>query len=223
MKTNAASSLTSVVLSSMALTVAISTSTIASEDEHREHGAHQHGKAQLNVIQEKSELAIMLETPAMNVFGFEHEPKNSEQKEIVEHAVKDLKKLSTLIEMDKNAACEIVKVDVDQPFGKHDEDEHEDEHEHEHEEKDEHDHDDEHKEKNELDEKHEEQEESTHSDIDVEVVYNCKNATKLTQLDLSNFFKRFSGFEDIDAQIIVNGQQSATELSKKQPILTLKK
>ncbi|HIE16253.1 MAG TPA: DUF2796 domain-containing protein, partial [Bacteroidales bacterium] len=47
--------------------------------------------------------------------------------------------------------------------------------------------------------------------------------SKLTTIDLTAFFKRFPLFEELDAQGIINGQQTAAELSKKQPILSLKK
>ncbi|WP_299878117.1 DUF2796 domain-containing protein [uncultured Cocleimonas sp.] len=216
---------------------AFATSVFASENEHREHGAHQHGQAQLNVILENNDLMVMLETPAMNVFGFEHEPKNVEQKKVVELAIKDLENISPYIKTDSSAECKIAKIDVDQPFDAHGEH-------NEHEAKDDHDHDDdhkaEHKAKDDHDEKHDEghakehddhedheehekHEESAHSDIDVEITYKCENGAKLTQLDLSAFFKRFPGFEDIDAQIIANGQQNAAELTKDQTMLILKK
>ena len=206
MKKNSLLTLTLMISSS-----ALATSVFASENEHREHGAHQHGQAQLNVILENNDLMVMLETPAMNVFGFEHEPKNAEQKKVVKLAVKDLENISPYIKTDKSAECKIVKIDVDQPFKDHDHDEKYDEgHAKEHDDHDEH-------------EEHEKHEESSHSDIDVEIAYKCENGAKLTQLDLSGFFKRFPGFEDIDAQTIANGQQNAAELTKDQTILMLKK
>ena len=178
----------------------ISSSVFASENEHREHGAHQHGQAQLNVILEKNDLMVMLETPAMNIFGFEHEPKNEEQKKVVELAIKDIEKITPYFKTDQSAECKIVKIDVDQPFTDHEE-----------------------KDSDEHEAEHEKHEESAHSDVDIEIAFNCQQPSKLTQLDLTDLFKRFPGFQELDAQIISNGQQNAVELTKEQTVLELKK
>lgn len=231
---------------STVLTLAFLTSSIAiaAEDEHREHGAHEHGHATLNVIVEKNDLLVILESPAMNVFGFEHKPENHEQTTIAELAVKDLENFSSLVTLDENAKCSINKATINQPFklghddhehgntAEHKDDEHHDDHkdEHKHDEhKDEHKHaehkDDEHHDdhKGEHKDHDEDHKESTHSDVDIEISYSCKYASKLTKMDLTPLFKRFPLFVELDAQGIINGQQSASELSKKQAIFSLKK
>jgi len=176
------------------------------QNDHREHDAHEHGHAQLSVIVEKNELQIMLETPAMNVFGFEHKPENEKQHKTVESAVKDLKNFTSLLTLDRNAKCRLVKSEVKQPFDEEDSKDHNEEHDEKH------------------DDKHEkEHEESAHTDVDVEVAFTCDNSSKLTTIDLTAFFKRFPLFEELDVQGIINGQQMAAELTKKQPFLSLKK
>lgn len=185
-------------------TLALLSPTIvfAENNEHREHDAHQHGHAQLSVILEKNALSIMLESPAMNVFGFEHKPKNEEQNKSVLLAIKDLEKPEQLLQINKSAKCTLAKVDVHNPFmTKKD---------HEHEKKHEEGHEDSYK-------------ESAHTDVDIEISFTCQKPSNLTKIDLSSLFKRFPNFEDIDAQKIVNGQQSADELSKKQPVFILNK
>jgi Protein of unknown function (DUF2796) len=47
---------------------------LADEAEHREHGPHVHGVAQLNVALDGNVLWIELNSPAMNIVGFEHAP-----------------------------------------------------------------------------------------------------------------------------------------------------
>ena len=210
------------------LILALSTSNMAiaeEKDEHREHGAHEHGHASLSVILEKNELVVMLETPAMNVFGFEHKPKNEEQHKVVHEAVEDLENFGTLLSVDSSANCSVIKTEVKQPFemaeGKDHKDEHDD-HKDEHDDhKDEHDdHKDEHAEKHkDHDDDHKE---SVHSDVDVEITYSCENASKLTKMDLSPLFKRFPLFVELDAQGIINSQQSAAELNKANPVLSLR-
>ena len=106
----------------LALALLSTSVAIAEKDEHREHDAHEHGHAQLSVIVEKNELLIMLETPALNVFGFEHKPENDKQHKTVDLAVKDLKNFAPLLTVDASAKCRLVKSEVKQPF---DEEEHE--------------------------------------------------------------------------------------------------
>lgn len=199
----------------LTLSLLASSVALATEDEHREHGAHEHGHAQMSVIVEKNDLLISLESPAINVFGFEHKPENKMQHKKVGDAVKDLEKVQSLITLDKSANCNLVKSKVDQPFEIAHADEDKDEHKHDADHKDEHD---EHK----HDEDHAEHKESTHSDVDVEITYACKDASKLTKMDLSGLFKRFPIFEELDVQGIINGKQTATELSKDQAVLSLK-
>jgi len=232
----------------LTLSLLSSSVALAAEDEHREHGAHEHGHAQMSVIVEKNELLISLESPAINIFGFEHKPENQMQHKKIVDSVKDLENTNTLITLDESANCSLVKTEVEHPFEiahaddhkdehKHDEkhDDHKDEHKHdeEHDEhKDEHkqdeehdDHKDEHKHDEEHDDhkdEHKHDEESTHSDVDVEIAYTCKDASKLTKMDLSGLFKRFPIFEELDVQGIINGQQTAAELNKDQAVLSLK-
>lgn len=244
----------------LAMAILSSNVAYAEKEEHREHGAHEHGHAQLSVIVEKNELLVSIETPAMNVFGFEHKPKNEEQMHVVETAVEDLEKFGSLLTVDSGAKCSFVKAKVEQPFEiseehhddhkdehKDHDDDHKDEHKDDHDEhakhdddhKDEHkDHDDDHKDehkdghdehakhdddhKDEHKDHDEHEEESAHTDVDVEISYSCKDASKLEKMDLTAFFKRFPLFEELEAQGIINGKQSAAELSAKQPVFSLK-
>jgi len=83
------------------LTLALLTSTSSfAKEEHREHGAHEHGHAQLSVVTEKNDMILALDTPSMNLFGFEHEPRNDEQKATVIKAVKSLEDFSSLVILD---------------------------------------------------------------------------------------------------------------------------
>ena len=57
------------------------------EHEHRQHGAHVHGAAQLTVAQEGTQVLLELESPAANIFGFEHPPSDAQQRTVVREAV----------------------------------------------------------------------------------------------------------------------------------------
>lgn len=58
----------------LATSLLLATSAGAAAGEHREHGAHEHGVAQLNLVLEGEKLLIELASPGVNIVGFEHAP-----------------------------------------------------------------------------------------------------------------------------------------------------
>ncbi len=85
----------------------------ANDPEHRKHDSHEHGVAQLNIVWEGNTLHLELESPAMNIIGFEHMPGNSEQRAAVEHAVAELEKGSALFTFSADASCRLVEARVE--------------------------------------------------------------------------------------------------------------
>ena len=85
----------------------------AEEHAHRQHEAHAHGVAQLNIAIEDQRLHIELSSPAMNLVGFEHTPRNEKEKQHVQQAVAILKQAAPLFELTPAAQCKPVSVDVD--------------------------------------------------------------------------------------------------------------
>ena len=71
---------------------------------------------------------------------------------------------------------------------------------------------------------HEEEEEAeeTHSDIDVAYGVECQNPDDLESLDASGLFARFPNFEALQVQWISDTQQSATELTADDSIVSFK-
>ncbi len=61
----------------------------------------------------------------------------------------------------------------------------------------------------------------SHSEITVSWVFNCENADEISELDASQLFAEFPGFEDIDAQWISPTEQSAGELTPSSTTLSL--
>jgi hypothetical protein len=68
----------------------------------------------------------------------------------------------------------------------------------------------------------EEHEEETHSDIDVAYAVQCQNPDALESLDASGLFVRFPNFEALQVQWISDTQQSATELTADNSIVSFK-
>ena len=59
----------------------------ASDEQHREHEAHEHGHGTLDIVVEGEELAIELRIPAVNVVGFEHAPRDEAEREAIRKAL----------------------------------------------------------------------------------------------------------------------------------------
>jgi hypothetical protein len=81
-------------LATMSLILTMNTSAFGSEIEvereiHPEHAKslsqHIHGKAELQMVLEDHQLSVELNSPAMNLLGFEHDIRNSEDQIIVEN------------------------------------------------------------------------------------------------------------------------------------------
>lgn len=163
----------------------------AHDDHDHEHGSlgkHEHGVASLNVALDGQTLEIQLESPAMNLVGFEHEANSDADKAKVAAARKQLEQPQVLFALPAEAKCSLKEAELESPlFGnaKHEE------HEHEHDE--DHDH--------------------GHSDIDASYDFTCANPAALKTLELSNFFSTFPATEKLEVQLIGPSGQQGAELS----------
>lgn len=154
---------------------------------HEEHGSlgkHEHGVASLNVALDGQTLEIQLESPAMNLVGFEHEAKSDADKAKVTAARQHLEQPQALFALPIEAKCALQDSELDSPlFGGHAHDEHE--------------HADEH----------------GHSDIDASYRFACANAEALQTLELGSFFGTFPGTEKLEVQLIGPSGQQGAELT----------
>lgn len=153
-------------------------------EEHGSLGAHEHGVASLNVALDGQTLEIQLESPAMNLIGFEHEAKSDADKAKVASARKHLAQPQALFALPIEAKCALQESELDSPlFGaaEHAEHEHGDEH--------------------------------GHSDIDASYRFACANAEALKTLELGSFFGTFPGTEKLEVQLIGPGGQQGAELT----------
>ena len=188
---------------------------IASQNEHEQHGTHEHGKALLNLVQEGNELEIEIRSPSINVVGFEHQPKTDPQKKTAQEATQTLKAANQVFALPASAGCRLEhsKVLAFRAEGEHD-DHHKEEHAS--------GHDDHHKEEHasEHDDHHNEEHEATHSEFHLEYEFSCNTPENLKSVGV-NLFKLFPGFEEIEAQIITSSGQTAQELTKGQSTINL--
>jgi len=80
--------------------------------EYRQHEAHEHGVAHLNVAQDGNNLFMELISPAVNIVSFEHPPHTQEQKAAVRAAVDTLEEGESLFGLSRDAGCGLVKSSV---------------------------------------------------------------------------------------------------------------
>ncbi|KHD23793.1 zinc-binding protein [Vibrio caribbeanicus] len=228
-------------LSPIAALIAVAVSHVAiAEEGFRQHEAHVHGEVELNIAQDGKELLMEITAPGADVVGFEHAPKNDEQKKILADAVATLNQADSVFTLSAAAGCHVEHVAVTHTLGKesdhhdHDEHKHDDHHDHDHDEHkhdDHHDHDhDEHKHDDHHDHDHDEHKHDDHHDHDhehsghgeftVEYHYHCDNIAKLETIDTA-WFKQFPATEALKVNVLTDTKQEALRLQPKRTEISL--
>lgn len=159
----------------------------AHDDHDHDHahgtlGAHEHGVAKLNAVLDGNTLELELDSPAMNLVGFEHVASSDTDKAKVAAVRQQLEQPLKLFSLPAAAGCKEDQQELESPlFGDAPKaDDEEDEHEHGHQ----------------------------HSDIGAHYQLTCANPDKLTQVDLAPLFKAFPATQKINVQLIgPNGQK----------------
>ncbi len=170
-------------------------------EEGREHGAHAHGIARLDIAVENGTVQLDLASPASNLIGFEHAPVDSKESAILEQAVANLKQGNKLMAFTPAAQCTQKKVLVKSGLLDH-AGEMDDDHDHDAEE--EHHHEDEAEHEDNADE---------HADIMAFWEFSCAHAEALHEIDFKGLFQRFPGTRQLRIQAALPGGQTAVELT----------
>ncbi|WDH34783.1 DUF2796 domain-containing protein [Pseudomonas chlororaphis] len=166
------------------------------DHEHGSLGAHEHGVARLNAALDGQTLELELESPAMNLVGFEHAASTDADKAKVASVRAQLEKPLALFSLPPAAGCVVAQQELESPlFGDKPEDHDEDHddaksaggHEHHHE----------------------------HSEIHAHYQFTCATPGALKNLDLAGVFKTFPATQKIQVQLISpSGQQGVEATSK---------
>lgn len=183
------------------------------DHEHRQHGAHVHGVAALNLALEGSEVQIEFDSPAANIVGFEHAPSSSDDHAALDKAVATLEDGDTLFRFNDDAGCRMETATVTSEML---DGEHAEHHGHAHAETEGHDHQGEPAHTGEHEHDHEGE---THSDIEAAYHFECDTPDKLTRLTVE-LFEAFSGMEKIKVQYVIERKQGAAELTAKDHVVT---
>jgi hypothetical protein len=190
----------------LALGACFSTTLHAEGHGHRHHQAHEHGVGQLNIAIEQHQLHLELESPAMNIVGFEHKPRNEKQHKAVEQAVARLREGEKLFLTSHEAGCSLQQAQVDTSLLEGD---------------DEHHHDGGHDEHHQHDAHHEEEHgEEAHADFTASYRFECHKPEALKSITVK-LFAAFPATEELEVQLLSGQGQSATELTSSNPKLEL--
>ena len=157
------------------------------DHEHGSLGAHEHGVGRLNAVLDAKTLELELESPAMNLVGFEHLATTAADKAKVAAVRKQLEQPLALFSLPKAAGCVVSTQELESPlFG----DKPEDDHDHA------------------TDGKGAAAHDHDHSEIHAHYQFTCATPTALKNLDLANIFKTFPATLKIQVQLIgPSGQQ----------------
>jgi len=181
--------------------------TAARAEERRQHDAHEHGHATMQVVLEGDELAINIEAPGMDIVGFERAPKGDAEKARIQQAVGQLEDVKAMFVLPEKAMCSVTEAHAEHASleaDKHDDhSDHKDEHKHS-------DHKDEHKHSGHKDDHKDEA--SKHSAFDAHYAWRCEKPEALEYIDV-RYFETFPATDEIEALIIGPNGQSAQELT----------
>jgi hypothetical protein len=179
----------------------------------RHHEAHVHGVARMNVALEGDALFIELISPAANIVGFEHAPRNAEQKAALRNALETLRAGMDLFTPSADAGARLVEAKVESDIS--DDDKHPPEvgHNHGHN----HDPGPGHKLASQSPNQHghspaEDHDHDHHSDFRVQYHFVLQHPEKLTHVDVMAF-RIFPGIEHIEVQLLTGAKQTALKLS----------
>jgi hypothetical protein len=162
----------------------------------REHGAHVHGSARLDIALEGDTVQLDLDSPAANLLGFEHEPGDAKEKATLDKAVAELKQAGSLMAFTPAAECAQQKVMVKSGLLEGGPD-----HGHGHDAKEEHHHGD------------AAERDLRHADITVFWEIRCAHADVLREIDFTGLFQRFPAIQRLQVQAVLPGGQTAVELT----------
>jgi len=161
--------------------------------------AHVHGKASINLVLDDQSLFIEFESPAYNLVGFEHEPKDQIQQKEVQDTLSLLSKPRKVFGFSAQAVCLVESVSVTTTmagFGKnavgYEEEHHEEEH---------HDHSD-----------GDSTNKESHSEFKANYLMTCSEPEKLRTIEFK-FFKEFLNLKSVQVQWINGEGQGYIELN----------
>lgn len=176
--------------------------------QHRELGAHEHGRGTLNIALEGTRLSMELEVPGADIVGFEHPAQSSKDKDAVDAATKRLSTPLSLFKLPASAGCTVMEATATIEGEDHDHD---------------HDHD---KGDQAKDAKQEPGKDATahaeheHSQFHAQYTLECRTPANITAIEF-DYFAAFAGAQKLDVNLITPKGQTKLEVTRAKPRLDL--
>ena len=168
---------------------ALLTSSVTAQDtasrSPQHHSPHVHGEAELKAALDNDQLLLEFRSPAMNLVGFEHPPRDHRQQAALEQARFTF----------PGTACRSIKVQIERPYAnsRHTHDGRDNpQHEHEHE--------------------HDIEEHQQHTEFTARYLFLCRQPEKLTGI-VTDLFSVFPGIRRIQASWVLPGSQGAATMT----------
>ncbi len=174
--------------------------SVLADDHPHSLEAHVHGLGTLNIVLENQLLELQLESPAMNIIGFEYQPTTAADIQSVKAAQNTLSNAAEMFAFSPAAQCRLTSVSIHNALLKG---------------SGAHEHDNDHESQHEADIA-----EHQHNDISAHYQYHCATPAQLKSIDLAGLFKLFTQTEKIQVQLIVGDHQQGAELSAKNTSLS---
>ena len=188
-------------ISAFALITLLSFTSTSQAEEQRHHGVHVHGEALLNLALEGGVLEAELISPAANLVGFEHPPRDAGERERLHRAAEQLKDGARVLGIPAAARCRAEEVEVESALLEEEQRDEAAEHDHGH---DDHDHEGERR-----GEEGAEMEHEGHAEFHVHYHFQCAHPEALERLGMG-LFQLFPGIESLRVQAVgPNGQGGA--------------
>ncbi len=162
-----------------------------------EHTAHEHGHASAQITFINNTLKLALSFPSINIYGFEHNPRNDEEHEIILQSQSILNEAGKIITILPTTICKLKSVKLENGMLDSMDNEHTA---HDHHESEAHD--------------------EEHSDVTIHYDYICENES-LQSIEFG-IFDYFSTIEEIEAQFISNENQKLFTITPKTRSFSLK-
>ena len=185
-----------------ALGLAMFLPAVAALAQHRELGAHEHGRGTLNIALEGKRLSLELEAPGVDIVGFEHPAKSGKDRAAVEAAIKRLSAPLTLFKLSATAGCVVKEAKADLE-GEHD-----------------HDQDYGKSGKGEPGKEAAAHEEHEHAQFHAQYMLDCRAPEKIAAIEFE-YFRAFAGAQKLDVNLITGKGQSRLEVTRARPRLDL--
>jgi hypothetical protein len=180
------------------LSVGVIAWSSVAQAQHRELGAHEHGRGTLNIAMEGTRLTMELEVPGDDIVGFEHAANTRQQKAAVDKAKGQLAAPLALFKLPDAAGCRVTEAKVEIEDGGHD-----------------------HADKADRSAKGETSKAAAaHSQFHAEYTLECTSPGSIAAIDFP-YFRAFAGAKRLDVNLITAKGQTKFEVTRAKPRISL--